>query len=174
MSILYSFTSCVIETLMTNGNSLPADLNEQNLWEDSTQNIGNDWLHGSTPLTQGEQTLANDINGLTSANIDGFFGNIANYPIIDWTSDLITTLQGKVALLWDKDKSGIWNSMASQESSLVQSSSASDTATGDSESKSAQSTLQNATTAGQPASNAGDSIAGLFKNGSSVQAQISA
>ena len=164
-----NFVKAVTEVLITNGSSLTTMSGTLNLWKDSTLDIGDAWLH------DGDPELEAAINNLNSTKaLDDFFKTMSKWPLDSWSMDLITDLQAKIAGNWDENKSGVWNGMTSQQSSLIQATSGQNTAVGDAQGKSAQSALQNATAAGQPATDAGNAVLGVLTNGSSVQAQISA
>ena len=164
-----AIVDAAITTLITNGSSLTAMKGSLDLWTTSTKDVGNAWLHDGDPAL--EQAIA---NCNSTKALDDFFKTMDKWPLEAWSMDLITELQAKIAGNWDENKSGVWNGMTSQESSLIQATSGQNTAVGDAQAKSAQSALQNASAAGQPATDAGNAALGLLSNGSSVQAQISA
>jgi hypothetical protein len=181
MSAISNFVNAVCEVLNTNCNSLITENANANVWSKSTLDIGDAWLNV-------DPTAQNDLQKAIAALLSGklhlkdFFNNLNNkmYPLPQWSMDLVSQLQGIIASddptknPDDKDLIPIWNGTVSQYASLIQSTSGQNTSTGDAENKACQSALQNASSAGQPATNAGDSMIGLLSNGSSVQAQISA
>jgi hypothetical protein len=188
MSSISNFVSAVCEVLNTNCNSLVTDNANANMWSKSTLDLGDAWLTAD-PDPHHQNQLQTDIALLEAKppnptmTLAQFFANLtaspSHYPLSMWSMDLVLKVQGVLAVAdpndpHNKDKISGWNGVITQYSTLIQSTKEQDTSTGDSENKACQSALQNASSAGQPATNAGDSILGLLSNGSSVQAQISA
>jgi hypothetical protein len=179
MSATSSFVDAVCLVLITNNRTLTTQSETSKMWNESNKNIGENWISGGNP------DLIAQLNKLTPDNLVDFMDGKGifegkgrdHWKVEDWSMDLLTKLLGVIAGVKDdkqKDKIGLWNGVVTNLQSLIQSTMAQNTSTGDSASKACQSALQNASSAGQPASNAGDSVIGVLSNAASAQAQISA
>ncbi|HSX38093.1 MAG TPA: hypothetical protein VLE95_04600 [Chlamydiales bacterium] len=189
MSSTSVFTNAVIEVLQANTGSLSALNAISNLWSTSTQNIGNNWLefqdNMGTEATKGkpkpaagslDEAIWEVENNINNMKLSDIFSNLTQYSVNDWCMDAVTTLQSLVAAQWGtySDKAPIWNGILAQEATAVQSTSGQYTSTGDAEIKSCVSALQNASSAGQPVSDAGKAVIGVLSNGASAQGPIAA
>lgn len=164
MSNVYTdFTNAVVTSLMTNISTMSAHNTTLQSWVESTRKLNQGWQTGVDP------TIEAQINGLGSvAAINTYMnaGSGANFlPLSKWSSQLLIKLMTKLSSLTtsdNKDQAGILMGLINQYTSLLQSQSTKETATGDSQTKAQGNIIQQDTSAQQPIADAGSSAAGVL------------
>lgn len=175
----FAFANDVYDSLIGNLKTLTVGNQSLNLWTDATAALTKGWsTHNPNDLSDGDpktppKGVSDQIAGINSTDdVQTFIDNYLNADHLDeFTSKDISALLGQLAKHYDSTSGSVQMSEITQFGNLVSAQSTIETSTGNTESKSEASFVQQSTSAPQSISDIGNSAIGILGTVSSVLMQ---